>query len=111
MEQQKLPNAGLIMAFGIISIISSCCYGIIGLLFAIVALVLAGGAKKTYLENPELYTNYGTVKTGRILAIIGLIVSIGFMAYYAYIINLVGWDVLMSGDQEAIMEAVQDKLQ
>lgn len=111
MEQQKLPNAGLIVAFGIISIISSCCYGVVGLLFAIIGLVIARGAKKTYLENPELYTNYGTVKAGRILSIIGLIVSILFVAYYAYIINLVGWDVLMSGDQELIMETVQEKLQ
>ena len=37
MEQQKLPNATLILVFGIISIVTCCCYGIIGLIFGVVA--------------------------------------------------------------------------
>jgi len=71
MEQQKLPNSTLILVFGIVSIVTCCCYGIIGLIFGIIAIVLAKKATVVYLENPEQYTGYSNVKTGKILAIIG----------------------------------------
>lgn len=89
MEKQTLPNSTLILIFGILSIVTCCCYGILGLIFGIVALVLAKSAKETYAADPELYTGYNNVKTGRILAIIGivlsvitLIVNIAFIAIY-----------------------------
>lgn len=31
MEQQKLPNATIILVLGILSIVTCCCYGIVGL--------------------------------------------------------------------------------
>ena len=52
MEQQKLPNATLILIFGIISIVTCCCYGL-GLIFGIVAIVMAGKAPKVYKGKPE----------------------------------------------------------
>ncbi|MFD2561139.1 CCC motif membrane protein [Aquimarina rubra] len=75
MEKQTLPNSTLILVFGILSIVGCCCYGILGLIFAIVALVLANKATALYTENPELYEGFSNVKTGKILAIIGLILS------------------------------------
>jgi len=72
MEKQKLPNATLILVFGILSIITCCCYGIIGLALGVVAIILANKATKIYMENPEEYTGYSNVKTGKILAIIRL---------------------------------------
>lgn len=72
MEQQKLPNATLILVFGIISIVTCCCYGILGLIFGIIALILANKATKLYKENPEIYEGFNNVKTGKILAIIGI---------------------------------------
>ena len=48
MEQQKLPNSTLILVFGIISIVTCCCYGILGLIFGIIAVVLANKALKLY---------------------------------------------------------------
>ena len=75
MEKQTLPNSTLILVFGILSIVTCCCYGILGLIFGIVALVMAKKAKQQYLAEPVLYTGYNNVKTGRILAIIGIILS------------------------------------
>lgn len=74
-ERQELPNATLILVFGILSIVGCCCWGIVGLIFGIIALVLSKKAIDTYNSNPEIYTNYQNVKTGRILAIIGIILS------------------------------------
>jgi len=67
MEKQQLPNATLILIFGILSIITCCCYGVIGLILGIVALVLANKATAVYAANPELYTGFQNVKTGKIL--------------------------------------------
>ena len=37
MEKQKLPNATAVLVLGIASILTCCCYGIIGLILGIVA--------------------------------------------------------------------------
>lgn len=74
-ERQQLPNSTLILVFGILSIVGCCCYGIVGLIFGIVALVMSKKAIDIYNANPEMYTGYQNVKTGRILAIIGIVLS------------------------------------
>lgn len=74
-ERQQLPNSTLILVFGILSIVGCCCYGVVGLIFGIVALVMSKKAIEIYNANPELYSGYQNVKTGRILAIIGIILS------------------------------------
>ena len=91
MERQTLPNSTLILVFVILSIVTCCCYGVLGLIFGIVALVLAKKAKQIYLADPEIYSGYSNVKTGRILAIIGIVLSglylilnIAFIAYYGF---------------------------
>ncbi|MDR9458125.1 MAG: CCC motif membrane protein [Salegentibacter sp.] len=75
MERTQLPNSTIILIFGILSIIGCCCYGILGVIFGIIALVMAKRATEIYNANPELYTGFENVKTGRILAIIGLVLS------------------------------------
>lgn len=90
MEKQKLPNSTLILVFGILSILTCCCYGIIGLVLGIVAIVLANKATKIYAENPEDYTGFSNVKTGRILAIIGVILSVCYLLAVIYFYATVG---------------------
>lgn len=75
MERRELPNSTLILVFGILSIIGCCCYGVAGVIFGIIALVMSNRAIEIYNANPELYTGYQNVKTGKILAIIGLVLS------------------------------------
>lgn len=106
MEQQKLPNATIILVLGILSIVTCCCYGIVGLIVGIVALVLAKKAKEVYLENPELYSDYNNVKTGRILAIIGIVLSALFLIYMIGIISYFGMDALQ--DQELLQEKMEE---
>jgi hypothetical protein len=100
MEQQKLPNSTLILVFGIVSIVTCCCYGILGLIFGIVAIVMAKKATALYLENPEQYTGYSNVKTGKILAIIGIILSFLYLIYVIWIFATIGSDGMMNMNQE-----------
>lgn len=106
MEQQKLPNSTLILVFGILSIITCCCYGIVGLALGIIAIVLANKATQLYTANPEVYIGYSNVKTGKILAIIGVILSVLYLLFVIWIISVFGWDTLQ--DQELMQERMRE---
>lgn len=106
MEQQKLPNSTLILVFGILSIVTCCCYGIIGLILGIVAIVLASKAEALYIQNPELYSGYQNVKTGKILAIIGVVFSVIYVLLMIWLITTFGWDTMQ--DQELMQERMRE---
>lgn len=76
--QMELPNATAILVLGIISIVGSFCYIIPGLVCAIISLVLASAAKRTYFAAPGRYTqaSYKNMSAGKICAIIGLCLSL-----------------------------------
>lgn len=108
MEKQKLPNSTLILVFGILSIVTCCCYGVVGLILGVIAMFLAKKAKEVYIENPELYTGYQNVKTGKILAIIGVILSLLTIIYLIGIIAYIGMDGLQ--DPELIQEKMREMM-
>lgn len=89
MEKQKLPNSTAVLVLGILSILTCCCGGIVGLVLGIIALVLAKKDIQLYNANPELYSNYNNINTGKILAIIGIVLSSIYLLitifYYATI--------------------------
>ncbi len=88
-NKQQLPNATLVLIFGITSIVTCFCYGFLGLVFGIIALVLAKKAKELYLANPELYLGYENLNAGRICAIIGTILS------SLYLLIIIGYIIFM----------------
>lgn len=92
--QSNLPNATAVLVLGIVSIIGSCCYGIVGLICGIIGLVLAGKDMKLYKATPNAYSNYSNLNIGRILCIIGVIISILALIYYIFIIVYIGLDAL-----------------
>lgn len=103
MEKQTLPNSTLILVFGILSIVGCCCYGVLGLIFGIIALFMSKKAKATYLENPEIYKGYKNVEAGRIMSIIGVILSVLYFAWFIYL--------LVSGRFEESMEETRRLLE
>lgn len=107
MEQQKLPNSTLILIFGIISIVGCCFYGI-GLILGIVAIFLAGKATKLYAENPDNYSGFSNVKTGKILAIIGVILSAIYLIFIIWLVATFGWDTMQ--DQELMQERMREMM-
>lgn len=99
MEQQKLPNSTIILVLGIVSIVTCCCYGL-GLIFGIVAIVMAGTATKEYMENPELYSGFKNVKTGKILSYIGIVLSLIYLAFTIYLYTTLGTEGIMNMNKE-----------
>lgn len=81
--QKPLPNASVVLVLGIVSIVLCWCHGIIGLILAIVALVLANKDLALYHQNPGMYTlsSYNNVKSGRTIAIIGLVLAGVFLFF------------------------------
>lgn len=102
MEQQKLPNATISIVLGSISFIACCCsMGIFGLIFSGIAYFLATKDEKLYAQQPELYSNYGQVKTAKIIAIIGLVLAAIALTVSIYQISAAGgWDAYMEQQQE-----------
>lgn len=93
MNQQPLPGASTVLTMGIISIVGTVlCCGPFGIIFAIIGLVKAKTAEKLYLEQPEQYSDYNNIKTGRILSYIGiglaLIYLILIIIYFGFIIAI-----------------------
>lgn len=102
MDQQKLPNVTIAMVLGILSYIC-CCFsaGIGGLLFSGIAFYLLRKDEQLYAENPEGYSNYGSLKTAKIIAIIGL--ALGALALIMVVIQIVsagGWEAYMDQQKE-----------
>jgi len=86
---KKVPNNVGILVLGICSIFPGCiCYGIPGIICAIIALALSSKANKLIRENPGMYDEGSKqlVNAGKICAIIGLCLS---FIWFLYII-LVG---------------------
>ncbi len=79
--QQTLPNSTAVLVLGIISIVGCFCYGVIGLILGIIAIVLSSKAITLYKINIGTYTeqSYNNMKAGRICAIIGLSLSAAYL--------------------------------
>jgi len=75
--QRSLPNSVAVLVLGILSIITCWCYGIIGIILSIIALVLYKDVKAMYKRTPEefTYASLTNAKAGRVCAIIGLVLS------------------------------------
>ena len=106
MEKQKLPNATIALVLGISSILTCCCYGVIGLPLGIVAFILGNKAIKLNNENPDDYEGVNNATTGKVLGIIGIILNLVFIAVIIYGLSLIGWDAI--GDPELMQERIND---
>lgn len=106
--QVPLPNATVVLVLGILSIVGCCCYGVLGIVFGIIALVFAKSASSQYKANPHLYTpsSYQNVNAGKICAIIGLVLSVLVVVYIIWVITFIGWETLTDPQllQERMME-------
>lgn len=100
--QETLPNSTGILILGILSIVTCFCYGIIGIVLAIIAMIMASQAKKLLAANPERYSisSVKNMKAGYLCAIIGLVLSIlyivfvvvYFIAIGSFILNPMFWE-------------------
>ena len=81
--QITLPNSVGVLVLGILSIVFCWCYGILSIILSIITLVLANGAQKLYVANPNAYTlsSYKNMKAGKICGIVGLCLGGLFIIY------------------------------
>jgi hypothetical protein len=108
MEKQKLPNSTAILVLGILSILTCCCWGIIGLSLGIVALILAKKDLVLYYEKPEQYEGIANINTGRILAIIGIVLSSIYLLANIYMYAVWGEEGIKDF-QENLIEKIKQR--
>jgi hypothetical protein len=90
--QKPLPNSTAVLVLGIVSIVSCFCYGIIGLVTGIIALVLAGKDNALYQQNPSLYTESSlkNMRAGKVCGIVGLCLSAVYLVCIIIYICIIG---------------------
>ena len=109
-QQRPLPNATAVLVLGILSIVTCFCYGILGLILGIIALVLAGKDKSLYNASPDQYTqaSFKNMNAGRICAIIGIILSVLYLIMTITVIAIIGFDAL--GNPDEMRRILEEKL-
>ncbi len=104
--KEKLPNSTASLVLGIFSIITCWCYGLPGIILGVIGLILGNKAIKVNNENPDLYEGIGNAKSGKIISIIGLILSLIFIIGMIWGISMIGWDALQ--DPELLQERMRE---
>lgn len=108
MQKQKLPNSTAVLILGILSVITCCCYGVVGLVLGIVALKLAKKDLEIYYQNPEQYEGYANINTGKVLAIIGIVLSSIYLIANIYMYAVWGEEGIKDF-QENLMEKLKQQ--
>ena len=98
----NLPNGTAVLILGIISILGCCCYGIVGLICGIIGLVLAKKDVALYKQNPSAYNNFSNLNTGRILCIIGVVLSVIYLIANIVLLAMYGFDGIQEMQQQWI---------
>jgi amino acid permease len=91
MTTKKLPNATAVYLLAFVSIFIFCFAGI-GVIPAIISYVLAGKSEKIYATNPGIYSNFSTIKKGKITAIVGIVLNLIIMGIAIWTLMTIGWD-------------------
>lgn len=94
---KKLPNAQTVLILGIISVIGTCCCtGLVGIICGLVGLSKYKSDKLLYDANPNEYSDYNNLNTGRILCFIGLGLGALNVLFTVYQITSMGWDAYIA---------------
>jgi len=100
MTQEQLPGASNAVTMGIVGLILSFCCWPAGVIFSIIGLNGANKADKLHQENPDAYLGHENVRTAKILAYIGIALSIIFLIlsilYFAAIFAFIGMEGMQS---------------
>lgn len=102
----QLPNSTTVLILGIVSLLGCCCYGLPGIITGVIALNLAKKDTALYNQDPSAYDGFSNIQTGKVLAIIGLVLSIITIISYIVIIGVFGFETLTNPEllQEKMTE-------
>lgn len=74
MEQKPtLPNSVSTLVLGICSVVFTFLF--VGLVLAIIGLAISGTGARIYRENPTEWSGYSMLTAGRVLCIVGIVIS------------------------------------
>lgn len=90
--QQNLPNSTGVLVLGILSIVFCFCYGLVGIVLGIIAIILGNKANKLYNDNPTMYSesSFKNMKAGKVCGIIGLCLSSLYLIIIIIYVSIVG---------------------
>lgn len=101
--QESLPNAGLVLTMGILSIVLACCCGPLGIITGIIGLLKGNSGVAAYKMSPNSYTrsSYSNLNAGRIASIVGLVLAALAIIWTFYSVNQMGgWGAYMETVKE-----------
>lgn len=100
--QESLPNSGLVLTLGILSIPFCCCFPI-SLPLGIIGWVMGNKGVSKYNQNPNAYTrsSYSNLSAGRVTAIVGVVLTVLYLTMAIY-------NIIQLGGLEAYMETVKE---
>lgn len=99
MEKQKLPNATASLVLGLLAFLTFCCYGIFGILFGVIGLILSLKDAKRLKENPTDYDNVTLHKIGKVLSVIGIVLGVLALIFYIWMILKIGPENMQNEEQ------------
>lgn len=109
MNEQKLPNSTTVLILGILSIPLCCCYGVLSIILGGIGLYLAKKDTLLYETDTNAFAaSYGTLKTGKILCIIGIVLGVLYIVMTVGLYSWLGWDAF--GNQQLIQERMEDAI-
>ncbi len=75
---QTLPHSTAVLVLGILSIVTCCCYGVVGIICGILAIVWANKDQILFDSNPGQFSTASlkNLKAGKICGIVGLCLSV-----------------------------------
>ena len=86
-DYERPHRGGMILAFGIISLVMFQCFGVVGLIFGILAWVFANSDLRGMDEGEVDPSGRQMTQVGKILGIVGMALSVLYMlAMIAYLI-------------------------
>ena len=97
MENNRLPKDQATLICGIISIVMGLCCQPVGIILGILSLVWGNSGMKLYESEPDAYnpSSFSNIKTGRLLGIIGLVISVAFLVYQIFFFDMEAYQEMM----------------
>lgn len=105
MEKEKLQYSTLIYVLAVLGLPLCCCAGA-GVIPSAIGYFIANTELKKYYNYPDKYYDQDNIYTGKIIALVVLIINILYIGLTIYNIYTIGWDNLMEQSKQ-MMEQYQ----
>lgn len=105
MEKEPLQYSTLIYVLAILGLLMCCIIGF-GIIPAGIAFFIARSELKKFYANPDVYSNQDSIYTGKIIALVVMIINALYFAYMVYVLYTIGWEALQ--DPELLQEKLND---